>query len=195
MFGWLSSTVVFASATNLRTKASSEASSARICLTTSRFSKPPAPRRVARYTIAIPPDASSRSSTYLPKSWGNTPRMHRSLLLAAALGCACTTLPGGEDVHLIRPHWAADSCVPVGTSRSFDLEALGDFPPSNDTSEHLEGGEALFVPGATRGAVMRAYDGFTRYQGVGASLGQDRDIDVSLWPMASPCMLNAAPAD
>src|SRR5262249_19524356 len=71
MFGCDSSTVVFASATNLRTKASSVASSARICLTTSFFSKPPAPRRVAKNTRAMPPTARGRSRTYFPKIWGN----------------------------------------------------------------------------------------------------------------------------
>ena len=37
----------------------SNASSSRICLTTSFFSKPPAPRSVARKTRAIPPRESS----------------------------------------------------------------------------------------------------------------------------------------
>src|SRR5450432_1583203 len=71
MLGWESSTVVFASSTKRRTKASSVASSARICLTTSFFSKPPAPRNVAKKTRAMPPIAMGRSRTYLPKIWGN----------------------------------------------------------------------------------------------------------------------------
>src|SRR5258708_35996800 len=49
---------------------SSNDSSSRICFTTSFFSNPPAPRNVASSTRAIPPRASSRSRTYLPKTWG-----------------------------------------------------------------------------------------------------------------------------
>src|SRR5580692_222450 len=70
MLGWASATVVLASSTKRFTNSSSQASSSRICLTTRRFSKPPAPRSVARTTRAMPPRASSRSSTYLPKTWG-----------------------------------------------------------------------------------------------------------------------------
>src|SRR5271170_7619537 len=100
MFGWARATVVLASSTNRRTNSSSHARSSRICFTTSRFSKPPAPRNVASTTRAIPPRASSRSRTYLPKIWGYIgPAMgqrHRSkrgalavALVLAAAGVSC----------------------------------------------------------------------------------------------------------
>src|SRR5258708_22071167 len=101
----------------------------------------------------MPPDASSRSRMYLPKIWGNRRRLHRSVLLGGALGCACTTLPGREEIHAIGAHWASPLCAPDPKSESkvtFDLEALGDFPPSMDTSEFLDGEKTLVVPSATR---------------------------------------------
>src|SRR5882757_7664072 len=98
MFGCDSSTVVLASATNLPTNASSVASSALICLTTSFFSKPPAPRSVDRNTRAMPPTAIGRSRTYLPKICGykNTPNLEctRLALLRQILA---TSLPASDE--------------------------------------------------------------------------------------------------
>src|SRR5215471_314473 len=115
----------------------------------------------------MPPDASSRSRMYLPKIWGNTRFLHRSVLVGGALGCACTTLPGGEETHIIAAHWASSECKGAAGSTGFDLEALGDFPPSSENYEHLEAAQDLLVPAASRSASLTASDGFANFSGLG----------------------------
>src|SRR5262249_8870625 len=129
MFGWLSATVVFASSTK-RLMNSSYASSSRICFTTSFFSKPPAPRSVARLTRAMPPRASSRSSTYLPKTWGyiRGVRVHRSTsVLAIAVLLACKKDATVED-RAITAH-APGACA-MGPNAYVLYYGLGDFDPA-----------------------------------------------------------------
>lgn len=79
----------------------------------------------------------------------------------------------------------------------FDLEALGDFPPSADTHEVL--GEAapsgpLAIPAGTRAVTIEATDGFSRLLGASA-LGPSGDVDVALWPGAEACTLVDPHAD
>jgi hypothetical protein len=122
---------------------------------------------------------------YLPKIWGNTRRLHRSVVLGGALGCACTTLPGREEIHTIGAHWASTACAPT-SKVTYDLEALGDFPPTMDTSEFLEGEKRLVVPAATRSVSLSARDSFTDFLGLGLAT-DTADIDVALWPSGSAC--------
>src|SRR5262249_22741186 len=137
MLGWARATVVLASSTNRRTNSSSDASSSRTCLTTSFFSKPPAPRSVARTTRAMPPRASSRSSTYLPNTWGyirrvgSSPASHRSkwalvLGAAASLGAGC----GNRErvtLRTVTMH-VLQACAADGDAYA-EFFALGDFDP------------------------------------------------------------------
>jgi len=128
---------------------------------------------------------------YLPKSWGNTRLTHRSVLLGGALGCACTTLPGNEETHIIAAHWASSACRE--TAPKFDLEALGDFPISNENYEHLEEAKDLIVPSTTRSATLIGGDGFANFWGLGLP-ASGKDIDVSLWPSEAPCAIPVAAA-
>ncbi|HEX4338230.1 MAG TPA: hypothetical protein VH062_20135 [Polyangiaceae bacterium] len=130
----------------------------------------------------------------MPKSWGNTRALHRTLLLGGALGCACTTVPGREETHTIGAHWASPLCRPKAGATNqleFDLEALGDFPPSTDTHESLFTAQPLVVPPSTRGASVAASDGFSSFLGVG-SAASDADIDVALWPDGAFCEIPLA---
>ena len=134
----------------------------------------------------------------MPKTRGNKARVHRSVLLAASLGSACTTVPGPERTHEIRAHWL-ESCAPDGEpgATELDLEALGDFPPSADTEEALRDGTGrlpLLVPGATRSITVRATTPLAEYLGTG-STGVDGSIDVLLWPTGAACSLHTAAAD
>jgi hypothetical protein len=134
---------------------------------------------------------------YLPKTWGNTRALHRTLVLGGALGCACTTIQGREETHTISAHWASSACKPMATSAAqfqFDLEALGDFPPSIDTHESLNREQPLVVPSSTRAASLSASDGFSSYIGLGVA-STDSDIDVSLWPDTGFCELPLARGD
>jgi hypothetical protein len=131
---------------------------------------------------------------YLPKIWGNTRLLHRSVLAAGALGGACTTLPGTEETHTIASHWASTACRPAPgpTQPEFDLEALGDFPISGENYEHLKSeAQDLLVPPATRSAALAASDGFTNFVGLGLP-ASGKDIDVSLWPKDAPCAIPVA---
>ena len=190
MFGWLSSTVVFASSTKRCTKPRPSASSARICFTTSRFSKPPAPRKVARYTRAMPPararargrtcrrSAETRAAYIVPSSW-------EARSLVGAPRCRV-----GKR-HIIGGHWASTLCRPADAEEgqlAYELEALGDFPPSTDTHESLSADRTLVVPGATRAAWLTASDPFSSYLGLGTAT-PNGDIDVSLWPAGEFCEL------
>ena len=58
MFGWLKVAAIRASLRNIDTKSTSEAKCGKIRLTTTTFSKPDGPRRVARKISPIPPAAS-----------------------------------------------------------------------------------------------------------------------------------------
>src|SRR5580698_811981 len=136
MFGCARATVVLASSTKRRTKSSSQASSSRICLTTSFFSKPPAPRNVASTTRAIPPRASSRSSTYLPKTWGYIRVLvrppHRSkhaaaLVVGVVLAAACH--PSPQVTTRTVTMYVPQACAADGGAYG-DYFALGDYDPS-----------------------------------------------------------------
>src|SRR5690606_9647674 len=216
MLGWLSSTAVFASPTNLRTKASSEASSGRICLTTSRFSNPTAPRSVARYTRAMPPAAISRSSTYLPKICGYTgyegsgiqrigrggpPSLaHRGgdscavrrlgLALSIAALCGCTEAEPGP-VLRVSTHGLAACPVPEG-ARLF-LTAVGDFSASESTSDALPLGAAgdLAAPPSTQAFEARVELGGARFHGY-AERTTSPELPILLWPEGSACRVRGA---
>lgn len=129
----------------------------------------------------------------MPKTWGNTRGAHRIALLVGSLGCGCTTTPGREETHPIRAHWL-EGCPPPsgGAPAEFDIEALGDFPPSAETHEVLlsAGTERLVVPASTLGATVEATAGATRFHGVGLT-DPERSMDVSLWPVAEACVLYA----
>jgi hypothetical protein len=133
----------------------------------------------------------------LPKTCGNTRRIHRTLVLGGALACACTTVAGREETHIIGGHWASALCRPADTEKdllAFELEALGDFPPSIDTHESLQGDGALVVPGTTRAAWLTANGPFSSFLGLGAA-AQSGNIDVSLWPAGEFCELPVTASD
>ncbi|HVW28345.1 MAG TPA: hypothetical protein VHC69_23440 [Polyangiaceae bacterium] len=130
----------------------------------------------------------------MPNICGNTRRVHRTLVLGSALACACTTVRGREETHTIVGHWASSLCRPAATEDGqfdFELEALGDFPPTTDTHESLKAGRELVVPGTTRAAWLTATDDFSSYLGLGTA-DDAANIDVSLWPSGSFCELSVA---
>src|SRR5580704_4649120 len=219
MFGCARLTVVFASRTNRRTNSSSEASSSRICFTTSFFSKPPAPRRVARTTRAIPPRASSRSSTYLPNTWGyirsvaGGPALHRSKCgralaargpVAAALGAAVAAAGVGVAMPACdrAPHVTSrtvtmhvpPACAVDGGAYA-EYFALGDFdPPSNPATGHFlsETGEALpEIDANARALVVEASESEREWTGEGA-VPPAGDVDVLLLPTLASCALSTS---
>src|SRR3972149_5136914 len=55
----------------------------------------------------MPPPAISRSSTYLPKIWGNIALGNGSALLAALLFCACSADPEPDRTRSVRVHLSA----------------------------------------------------------------------------------------
>src|SRR5450755_2419818 len=190
MLGWLSSTAVFASSTKRVTNASSEASSVRICFTTRRFSKPTAPRKVARYTRAMPPAAISRSSTYLPKICGNIPTVYGSAVAIIWLlsGCSAPTTP--EKVLALRVH-QLDDC-PIAPPARMELSALGDFPTSNRTGESLPVNVVdakLSFPVATVALEASAHSDSVDQPFIGYTERAADSLDFVLWPQGSACEL------
>src|SRR5512139_3349955 len=142
---------------------------------------------------AMPPEASSRSSTYLPKIWGNTLARHRTAVLVCWLCSACTTTPGPEEKRTIRAHWLP-LCAPEGppSATQLDLEALGDYDPTPETHEVLkesDGRRKLVAPPTLRAAEIRATDGRESFLGVGE--GAAGDLDVALFPESDACPLLA----
>src|SRR5687768_4227450 len=103
----------------------------------------------------MPPVPISRSSTYLPKIWGNIAFF--GLALAAALGC------GPEEPELvtrtIRVYSLPGCPAPEGADLHF--EALGQFPATNSTAEDLPiagAGRELRFPLGTRAVTALAED-------------------------------------
>ncbi len=203
MFGWARATVVLASSTKRRTKSSSQASSSRICFTTSFFSNPPAPRSVARTTRAIPPRASSRSSTYLPKTWGyiqsvvrSRSQRHRSIhgafpalaALVVAAGAACS-----KDAVVTTRQVVAN--VPAGCAVDgkgyATYFALGDFEPAAPPpGPYLsQGGEVLTqVDTRAQALVVSASENGSTWEGV-AGVPPSGDVNVLVLPQDLSCAL------
>src|SRR3954467_1117854 len=205
MFGWLSSTAVFASSTKRRTNASSTASSVRICLTTRRFSNPTAPRNVARKTRAMPPAAISRSSTYFPKICGNIGARYPSAFFCAVLNSAGCSEPSTPVTTVsVTAHELAGCKIPDRgpTDPSpfrLTLTALGPFPASRAGVARDPGlrasGHALSFNSATIGVDAVASN--TAGASEGAFIGhserrRDDRIDVSLWPEQTACEVVSA---
>src|SRR5687768_16977015 len=108
----------------------------------------------------MPPAPISRSSTYLPKIWGNI----ASLLLGlpAALGCGPEA---PEIVNRTIRVYSLPGC-PAPESATLDLEALGPFPVTNLTTEVLPAGSAgreLRFPVGTRAVSAVTEDGSPRF--------------------------------
>src|SRR6478752_6651563 len=193
MFGWLSSTAVFASPMKRFTKASSTASSGRICFTTRRFSKPTAPRNVARNTRAMPPAAISRSSTYLPKICGNIATVYVSAAAGFWLLSGCSAPEPREIVLPLTVH-SLPSC-PIPTPAQVDLAALGDFPTRNDTMKSLSltaQGVRLGFPQSTLALAATAQPDASDQAFLGFSERSQTGLDFLLWPELSACELYRA---
>lgn len=139
----------------------------------------------------MPPDASSRSSTYLPKSCGNIALAYRSavrLLPLLFVGC------GSEPARVLHIHAHAPAGCRVPAEANLQLRALGDFDVSNRTVE-IVGASAhdreLPLPSATRAvAVQRAAGSGPGFHGLGER-NEDR-VDVLLWPDYADCALYTA---
>src|SRR5580658_3877547 len=203
MFGWARVTVVFASSTKRATNSSSHARSSRICLTTSFFSKPPAPRSVASTTRAIPPRASSRSRTYLPKTWGYIGpamgRVHRSkrTQLSFAVAMAGVACHNADIVTRVVTMHVPPGCPSGGQaldgSGYVTLEGLGDFEPTLSPSGHLlkNVGDTLSeIDPASQALEINATEGAGKWLGVAAVPAQG-SLDVLLLPFLSSCPLPA----
>src|SRR5579884_2537607 len=204
MFGCASATVVLASSTKRRTNSSSYASSSRICLTTSLFSNPPAPRSVASTTLAMPPRASSRSSTYLPNTWGyircsmgSSHRSKRAVALVFALGGAACRRDADVTVRTVTLH-APAACAagtpPLDGGAYGVFRPLGDFDPQPPATGHALGavGEPLpEIDGAARFVVVDATEDDRSWTG-GAAVPPTGGVDVLLLPSLASCALSAA---
>src|SRR5580658_3142930 len=203
MFGWARATVVFASSTNLRTNSSSHASSSRICFTTSFFSNPPAPRNVASVTRAIPPRASSRSRTYLPKTWGYIlaqMRLVHHSKCALSLVIALTTVDGchaGGSVseRVVTTH-VSPSCPSGGQALDGEGYAKfygsGDFEPTLPAAGHFlkSVGDVLSeIDPASRALVVDASEGAGRWLAV-SGIPATGNLDVLFLPWMASCALS-----
>src|ERR1019366_1482964 len=203
MFGCDRATVVFASSTKRRTKSSSHASSSRICFTTSFFSKPPAPRRVASTTRAMPPRASSRSSTYLPKTWGyiqagvrRRSQAHLSTqALLPVLALAALAAVGACHKDTIVTTRTVTAFVPAScgvTAQAFaTYEPLGDFePPAIMPGPQFSavGSPLPQLDTNARELVVSASQSAGRWLGL-APIAASGDVDVMILPEALSCAL------
>ncbi|HEY6560801.1 MAG TPA: hypothetical protein VI072_26170 [Polyangiaceae bacterium] len=138
----------------------------------------------------MPPDASSRSSTYLPKTCGNIALAYRSavrLLPLLFVGC------GSESARVLHIHAHAPAGCRVPAEANLQLRALGDFDVSNRTVE-IVGASArereLPLPSATRAVAVRAAGSSAGFHGLGER-NEDR-VDVLLWPDDADCALYTA---
>jgi hypothetical protein len=138
----------------------------------------------------MPPEAISRSSTYLPKSCGNTLNRHVSALVLVWLVSGCEPAPLPDTELPVELTQLADCPVP-DADLTIELEALGDFPPTNLSYESLEPtdeGARLRFPAATRLVRARATESDSAWQGVGLRRDQDA-TRVLLWPETEACRL------
>src|SRR5690349_17555560 len=144
----------------------------------------------------MPPDASSRSSTYLPKIWGNIPALYATASAAFLPAAGCDSA-GAERIE-ISAHYVP-ACAPAAQSAPAQLEliALGDFDRTNDSvlilgSDAARAGVAL--PEGTRAVELNTLGGEV-YWGNG-SLDAHNQLSILLWPRARACALarfDAAP--
>ena len=166
----------------------------------------------------MPPEASSRSSTYFPKICGNTatfaPLSARGasahatpsrgvapLFVSAALALGCgdqgktLTLHLGAHTLPNRPPLVS-ALDPSGASAArLDLTPLGDFSSTNTVSPPVRGASPteLELPRATRALAAAVVDDvgqpFLGYVERRAS----PDLALLLWPQAEACVLDAGP--
>ncbi|MBI3205045.1 MAG: hypothetical protein HYZ29_26140 [Myxococcales bacterium] len=141
----------------------------------------------------MPPAAISRSSTYLPKSWGYIWRDNGSALWAILLLSGCAPDQDPDRILRVQAHLPAAHAAGTG-GLSIELTALGDFEGSNATSKIAPGdarGLALPFPAQTRAVSARASGGAKRFIGIG-SAAPGGNIDVLLWRSGEASELSGA---
>src|SRR5262245_39084745 len=109
----------------------------------------------------MPPDASSRSSTYLPKICGNMPRSHATVPAALALLTACGN-PAASRVEIAAHYVPACAPAPEAAPSRLELSALGDFEPSNASVAILRSdaqSQTLVLPEGTSAVELSSLDG------------------------------------
>ena len=137
----------------------------------------------------MPPDASSRSSTYLPKIWGNILGYHATVPVALTLIASCGEASTAR-VEIAAHYVPACAPAPEAAPSRLELSALGDFEPSNASVAILSTdatNQAVVLPERTLAAELRALDG-EPYWGSG-TLDAYNHIPILLWPVRRACAL------
>ena len=103
---------------------------------------------------------------------------------------ACTEESAPQVLPLRVHAFASTACdLPPELARTtLELQALGDFAPSNDSAEFLrldQRGAALKFPVATQAAVARIGDGAAAFTGYGER--RENGLDLLLWPELASC--------
>ena len=111
--------------------------------------------------------------------------------MAGVLSHLACTEEGAPQVLPLRVHtFASRACqLPLELARTtLELQALGDFAPSNDSAEFLrldQRGAALTFPVATQAAVARVDDGAVAFTGYGER--RENGLDLLLWQELASC--------